>query len=168
MFTVESVRNNLQWLYREGVKAAGYDEAAVEAMLKQLDFRKLAQAFRADARVVRDYEAHSDCTDAVNIMGRELFGERATLLYADEPDGDWCGGFSCNELWMQERGVLVTTRCVAVQARLDCGAEILSCFRRMEKYPWQSELRLNLDVLTARLRAMCVPVRLGLIPVYDA
>ena len=168
MFTVESVRNNLQWLYREGVQAAGYDEAFVEAMLSTIDYRRLAQALRAEARIVRDYEAQSDCLCAMNYMGKDLFGERAVLLYADEHDGEWCGGFSCNELWMQERGVLVTTRCVAVRARMDCGAEIITDFRRMEKYPWQSELDLRLEVLTARLLAMCVPVRLGLIPVYDA
>ena len=64
--------------------------------------------------------------------------------------------------------MLVTTRCVAVRSRMDCGEDLLIDFRRTEKYPWQSELDLNLEVLTARLVAMCAPVRLGLIPVYDA
>ena len=168
MFTVESVKNNLEWLYREGVQAAGCDEALVVAMLDMIDYRRLAQALREEAKIVRDYEVHSDCPGAMNYMGRELFGERAVLLYADDPDGDWCGGFSCHELWMQERGMLVTTRCVAVRTRMDCGEELLIDFRRMENYPWQSELDLNLEVLTARLVAMCAPVRLGLIPVYDA
>ena len=168
MFTVESVRNNLQWLYREGVQAAGYDGAYVEAMLRLLDFRQLAQALRAEARVVRAYEVHSDCLSAMNYMGEDLFGQRAALLGGDSPDGLWCNGLSCHELWMQERGTLVTTRCVAVRTRLDCGAVMLSDYRSMGKYPWQSELCLNLELLTARLRAMCVPVRMGLVPVYDA
>ncbi|MBQ9348706.1 MAG: hypothetical protein IJT94_15455 [Oscillibacter sp.] len=168
MFTVESVRNNLQWLYREGVQAAGCDETLVEAMLRTIDYWRLAQALRAEARIVRDCEVHSDCPGAMNDMGKDLFGERAVRLYDDAPDGDWCGGFSCYELWMQERGMLVTTRCVSVRARLVCGAEIITEFRRTEKYPWQSELDLRLEVLTARLLAMCVPVRLGLVPLYDS
>ena len=168
MYDTRTVRNSIRYLYRGAVHEHGYAPETVNALLREVDCKALSAVFRKTARSVYAFETRGRQPLPLLYRGRDLFGQRAALLDADSPDGLWCNGLSCHELWMQERGTLVTTRCVAVRTRLDCGAVMLSDYRSIGKYPWQSELCLNLELLTARLRAMCVPVRLGLVPVYDA
>ena len=80
MFSVQKVENNIRSLYRYGMDAAGYSKASVESMLDTLNFYELAQAAQHNSTT-----PHASVLNSAMFShrGRELFGQRAALLYAD-------------------------------------------------------------------------------------
>lgn len=181
MFTVSSVMKSVGNLYRDGVHEAGYAEASVNSMLGKIDFNALAQALCHNARHAYMFTADSNLPGYFDYRGRDLFGQRAVPLYEDPDDSapDTPDASRAYELWLLENGMIVVTsrvtmtlRCPAQCALRDkrrCpkNGQCVCVYRDIRRYPWQSEMRLDLESLTEELRKMCLPVYRNKIPVYE-
>lgn len=185
MFSVQKVKNEIQSLYRYGMDAVGYSKTDVESMLKTIDFAALTQALRHNSETVYSIFVDGDLPDMLRHRGRELFGERAARIYVDNvlPDSERLEkrvtdgnlvfrrgnglfeGYS-RELWLPEHGPLVTSACMT--HGLFCASGwTLTMHREAGRYPWDSEIRLNLAELTNGLNRMCAPVHKGEYPLYE-
>lgn len=83
MYSVDSVENAIRELYFTGVANDLYSRGEVEHLLYGIDFLALTQAIRHKAETVYAYTAQSERPKSLNYRGRELFDQRATLLYVD-------------------------------------------------------------------------------------
>ena len=88
MFSVSQVEKALRSMYHYGIEGSNYDEADVERMLNAINFPALAQAVQHDAVTVDSFAIESDIPGMFRYHGRELFGQRAALLYIDKPTSD--------------------------------------------------------------------------------
>ena len=169
MFTVSSLEASIRGLYRDAVHEDNYSDEAVEAMLNKLDFPSLAQALRNDARFVYAYYTQGDKPRALNYRGRDLFGQRATLIQEDEErhvEGS-VDGRHTYELWLLEDGNFMCVACVKMGFQTAKKDGYLTEYRETLGYPWQTELNMDLEGLTRKLSDMCVPVLKGEVPVYE-
>ena len=88
MFSVNQVEKALRSMYHYGIEESNYDKADVERMLNAISFPALAQALQHDAVTVDSFAIESDIPGMFRYRGRELFGQRAALLYIDKPTSD--------------------------------------------------------------------------------
>lgn len=88
MFSVKQVEKALCSMYRYGIDAENYDAEDVENMLKEISFPALARIVQHNAVNVHSFTVESDIPGMFRYRGRELFGQRAALLYIDKPTSD--------------------------------------------------------------------------------
>ena len=156
MFSEHTLKYSLRYLYRGAVHEYGCSEKDANALLEQLDFRKLASAFRQKARRVYAFEALKDGVSPPEFRGRDLFGQWAVCVYNDAVpltkevlpslSRAW-------EVWMTEDGNLRTVSCILNK---DSVEPLETRFREVCGYPFGCELNLNLDETTKQLRKMYI------------
>ena len=115
MFSEHTLKYSLRYLYRGAVHEYGCNEKDANALLEQLDFRKLASAFRQKARRVYAFEALKDGVSPPEFRGRDLFGQWAVRVYNDVTplkDDSLPTLSRAWEVWMKEDGNLVTVSCI--------------------------------------------------------
>ena len=169
MFSVKKLEERLTSLYRYGIHEAGYDEADVEAMLRNIDFPALAQAVRHNAQNVHACTLDTTIPNTLQYRGRDLFGTRAArlLIVPDESMPESAIVSRYHELWTLEYGEMLTTSCLTV--KFDCPflGRLEIEYREPGRYPWESGVKINLAALTRNLRQMCLPVYQGKVPIYE-
>ena len=156
MFSEHTLKHSLRYLYRGAVHEYGCNEKDANALLEQLDFRKLASAFRQKARRVYAFEALKDGVSPPEFRGRDLFGQWAVRVYHknNKPANDKFPMLSIDwEVWMMEDGNLRTVSCILNK---DSVEPLETRFREVCGYPFGCELNLNLDETTKQLRKMYV------------
>ena len=154
MFSEHTLKYSLRYLYRGAVHEYGCNEKDANALLEQLDFRKLASAFRQKARRVYAFEALKDGVSPPEFRGRDLFGQWAVRVYNDAvpPTKEALPSLSrAWEVWMTEDGNLRTVSCILNK---DSVEPLETRFREVCGYPFGCELNLNLDETTTQLRKM--------------
>ena len=154
MFSEHTVKYSLRYLYRGAVHEYGCNEKDANALLEKLDFRKLASAFRQQARRVYAFEALKDGVSPPEFRGRDLFGQWAVCVYHknNQPENakfpmlsvDW-------EVWMKEDGNLLTVSCILNKNNIE---PLETRFREVCGYPFGCELNPALNDVTAQLRKM--------------
>ena len=184
MFSEGKLEELLRNVYYGGIDGAGYAEESVKGMLNMIDFHALTQAIRHEAQPVYAFALQGYLDGTFQRHGdRELFGQRATLLYeVPLDDEDWMHTGRLphiRELWMLESGQLVTVSCARLELTVlsaecmfckrrdvDCGGIAWGRLEQREdvKYPWLDGVPLELEDLTMNLRQMCLPVYEGRIP----
>ena len=151
MFSEHTLTHSLRYLYRGAVHEYGCDKKDADALLKQLDFRKLATAFRQRARRVYAFETLKDGVSPPEFRGRDLFGQWAVCVYDDVTPlkKDALPTLSrAWEVWMLEDGNLRTVSCIINQDSVE------TRFREVCGYPFGCELNLKLDEVNGQLRKM--------------
>ena len=88
MFSVNQMEKALRSMYHYGIEGSNYDKADIERMLNAISFPALAQAVQHEAVAVDSFAIESDIPGMFRYRGRELFGQRAALLYIDKPTSD--------------------------------------------------------------------------------
>ena len=167
MYKIDSLENAVRELYYSGIAGADYEDAAVEAMLDSIVFYALLQAVRHNAQTVHAYTTEGKEPMSFNYRGKDLFGQRATLLYEDNDQS--CASIVLTdrtyELWLLEDMDLVAVACVS----LDCGdGEYVTEYREIkEGDPWDSPMYLDLDELVDEINAMCAAYYESDIPLYE-
>ena len=156
MFSEHTLTHSLRYLYRGAVHEYGCDKKDADALLKQLDFRKLATAFRQRARRVYAFETLKDGVSPPEFRGRDLFGQWAVRVYDDVTpltknalptlSRAW-------EVWMTEDGNLRTVSCILNKNSVE---PLETRFREVCGYPFGCELNLKLDKVNEQLREMYV------------
>lgn len=156
MFSEHTLTHSLRYLYRGAVHEYGCDKKDADALLKQLDFRKLATAFRQRARRVYAFETLKDGVSPPEFRGRDLFGQWAVRVYDDVTPltKDALPTLSrAWEVWMTEDGNLRTVSCILNK---DSVEPLETRFREVCGYPFGCELNLKLDKVNEQLREMYV------------
>ena len=82
MYSVDSLEYAVRHLFQGGIGEHGYSEEEVETLLHGIDFEALLQAVRHNAQTVHAYTTDGKAPMSFNYRGRDLFGQRATRLYA--------------------------------------------------------------------------------------
>ena len=153
MFSEHTLKYSLRYLYRGAVHEYGCSEKDADALLKQLDFRKLASAFRQKARRVYAFEALKDGVSPPEFRGRDLFGQWAVRVYNDVTplkDDSLPTLSRAWEVWMKEDGNLVTVSCITNTDSCE------TRFREICGYPFGCALNPKLEDVTEQLRTMYV------------
>ena len=156
MFSEHTLTHSLRYLYRGAVHEYGCDKKDADALLKQLDFRKLATAFRQRARRVYAFETLKDGVSPPEFRGRDLFGQWAVRVYDDVTPltKDALPTLSrAWEVWMTEDGNLRTVSCILNKNSVE---PLETRFREVCGYPFGCELNLKLDKVNEQLREMYV------------
>ena len=156
MFSEHTVKYSLRYLYRGAVHEYGCKETDADAMLEQLDYRKLASAFRQRARRVYAFEALKEGLSSPEFRGRDLFSQWAVCVYEDVTPltDDALPTLSrAWEVWLKEDGNLVTVSCILNR---DSVEPLETRFREICGYPFGCALNLELEDVTAQLRTMYV------------
>ena len=167
MYNVNLLAISLELFYRAAIAEGDYTEESVEAMLNEIDDYSLLQAVRHNARTVYAYTTQGQRNNSFNYRGRDLFGQRATLLYEDfdQNTAEAVLTDRTYELWLLEDMTLAAVSRVTVD--YDNG-EYRTEYREIcGKQPWESSMYIDLEELTKNLVAMCDTVCLGEIPVYE-
>ena len=154
MFSEHTLTHSLRYLYRGAVHEYGCDKKDADALLKQLDFRKLATAFRQRARRVYAFETLKDGVSPPEFRGRDLFGQWAVCVYDDVTPlkKDAFPTLSrAWEVWMLEDGNLRTVSCILNK---DSVEPLETRFREVCGYPFGCELNLKLDEVNGQLLKM--------------
>ena len=130
MFSEGKLEELLRNVYYGGIDGAGYAEESVKGMLNMIDFHALAQAIRHEAQPVYAFALQGYLDGTFQRHGdRELFGQRATLLYEvplDDEDWMYTGRLPhIRELWMLESGQLVTVSCARLELTVLSGVYVL-------------------------------------------
>ena len=153
MFSEHTLKYSLRYLYRGAVHEYGCSEKDADALLKQLDFRKLALAFRQRARRVYAFETLKDGFSLPEFRGRDLFGQWAVRVYNDVTpltDDSLPTLSRAWEVWMKEDGNLVTVSCITNTDSCE------TRFREICGYPFGCALNPKLEDVTEQLRTMYV------------
>lgn len=153
MFSEHTLKYSLRYLYRGAVHEYGCNEKDANALLEQLDFRKLASAFRQKARRVYAFEALKDGVSPLEFRGRDLFGQWAVRVYNDVTplkDDSLPTLSRAWEVWMKEDGNLVTVSCITNTDSCE------TRFREICGYPFGCALNPKLEDVTEQLRTMYV------------
>ncbi len=153
MFSEHTLKYSLRYLYRGAVHEYGCNEKDANALLEQLDFRKLASAFRQKARRVYAFEALKDGVSPPEFRGRDLFGQWAVRVYNDVTplkDDSLPTLSRAWEVWMKEDGNLVTVSCITNTDSCE------TRFREICGYPFGCALNPKLEDVTEQLRTMYV------------
>ena len=153
MFSEHTLKYSLRYLYRGAVHEYGCNEKDADALLEQLDFRKLASAFRQKARRVYAFEALKDGVSPPEFRGRDLFGQWAVRVYNDVTplkDDSLPTLSRAWEVWMKEDGNLVTVSCITNTDSCE------TRFREICGYPFGCALNPKLEDVTEQLRTMYV------------
>ena len=159
MYSAELVRHAMRYLYRGAVHENGYDRAAVERLLKRLDFTALASVFSQQARRVYAYQTWDRDASPLEFRGQDLFGKTAVLVYEDlffytmRWTSLWLRTAErAYEIWLKEDGNLVTVSRVGVNHNR---GEFKTEFREIRGFPYVCGMELNLERLTEELLALC-------------
>ena len=153
MFSEHTLKYSLRYLYRGAVHEYGCSEKDADALLKQLDFRKLALAFRQRARRVYAFETLKDGFSLPEFRGRDLFGQWAVRVYNDVTplkDDSLPTLSRAWEVWMKEDGNLATVSCITNTDSCE------TRFREICGYPFGCALNPKLEDVTEQLRTMYV------------
>ena len=153
MFSEHTLKYSLRYLYRGAVHEYGCNEKDANALLEQLDFRKLASAFRQKARRVYAFETLKDGFSLPEFRGRDLFGQWAVCVYDDVTplkDDSLPTLSRAWEVWMKEDGNLVTVSCITNTDSCE------TRFREICGYPFGCALNPKLEDVTEQLRTMYV------------
>ena len=153
MFSEHTLKYSLRYLYRGAVHEYGCNEKDANALLEQLDFRKLASAFRQKARRVYAFETLKDGFSLPEFRGRDLFGRWAVRVYNDVTplkDDSLPTLSRAWEVWMKEDGNLVTVSCITNTDSCE------TRFREICGYPFGCALNPKLEDVTEQLRTMYV------------
>ena len=153
MFSEHTLKHSLRYLYRGAVHEYGCNEKDANALLEQLDFRKLASAFRQKARRVYAFETLKDGFSLPEFRGRDLFGQWAVRVYNDVTplkDDSLPTLSRAWEVWMKEDGNLVTVSCITNTDSCE------TRFREICGYPFGCALNPKLEDVTEQLRTMYV------------
>ena len=104
MFSPQKVEGDIRSLYYYGMDAAGYSRASVESMLDKLNFYAIAQAVQHNSAPV-----YSSAVDSPMFRqrGRELFGQRAALLYTDSVISDTPVTASYSDCAIPDKAVMI-------------------------------------------------------------
>ena len=159
MYSADTVKHSLQYLYRGTVFKCGNDGKTVERLLRRLNFSTLAAAFSQRTERVYAYQTWEKENSPLEFRGQDLFGQPAVLLYEDLFYFTVRWTSLCLrttdrafEIWLKEDGNLVTVSRMGVN--YDKGAYKTE-FREIRGYPYVSGLELNLERLTEELLALC-------------
>ena len=166
MYSVDSVENAIRELYFTGVANDLYSRGEVEHLLYGIDFLALTQAIRHKAETVYAYTAQSERPKSLNYRGRELFDQRATLLYVDfdQSISEVVTASRTVELWLLEDMSFSAVSRLAV----DCGGGAYCTeYREKKGDPWDSGMDLDLERLTDELLALCAEYTEGDVPCYE-
>ena len=153
MFSEHTLKYSLRYLYRGAVHEYDCNEKDANALLEQLDFRKLASAFRQKARRVYAFETLKDGFSLPEFRGRDLFGQWAVRVYNDVTplkDDSLPTLSRAWEVWMKEDGNLVTVSCITNTDSCE------TRFREICGYPFGCALNPKLEDVTEQLRTMYV------------
>lgn len=155
MYCVDLLQNTIEKLFHDGIGAHGYSEAEVKELLGGMDYGALLQTVRHNAQTVHAYTAQGKVPRSFNYRGRDLFDQRATLLYEDF-DQSWAGIVTTArnyELWLLEDMSLMVVACVS----LDCGdGEYVTEYREVKTGdPWETDICLDLEEVSSKLLGMC-------------
>ena len=153
MFSEHTLKYSLRYLYHGAVHEYGCNEKDANALLEQLDFRKLASAFRQKARRVYAFETLKDGFSLPEFRGRDLFGQWAVRVYNDVTplkDDSLPTLSRAWEVWMKEDGNLVTVSCITNTDSCE------TRFREICGYPFGCALNPKLEDVTEQLRTMYV------------
>lgn len=167
MYNVKLLTVTLNLFYRTAVTADDYTEESVAAMLDEIDEYSLLQAVRHNARTVYAYTTQGKQDKSFNYRGRDLFGQRATLLYEDfdQNTAEAVLTDRTYELWLLEDMTFAVVSRVSVD--FDNGAYRTEYREICGKHPWDSPMCIDLEELTGNLKEMCVAVYESEQPVYE-
>lgn len=166
MYSVDSLEQAVRRLYRSGIGEGRYDEATVTELLEGLDFFSLAQAVRHKAATPYVYVTHGSQPHSFRYRSRELFGQRATLMYddLDQCSADVVIAARTMELWLLEDMTFAAVACVTVDhAEGDYTCE----YREVKGDPWGCGMCLDLEELATRLDRMSWSAYDNGTPVYE-
>ena len=167
MYIVSSLEYVIDRLFRCGVGNPGYKEQEVEELLAGMDYNSLLQAVRHEAKTVYAYATYGKPPQTFNYRGRDLFGQRATLLYDDFDQSDAAQVLAERryELWLLEDMSLVVVSCVSVDF---AGGEFVTEYREIKQGdPWNTPMCLDLEELRNRLVEMFCQCYEHELPLYE-
>lgn len=167
MYNEKLLTITLNLFYRAAIVEDGYAEDAIAAMLDEFDAYSLLQAVRHKAQTVYAYTTQGKQEKSFNYRGRDLFGQRATLLYEDfdQNTAEAVLTDRTYELWLLEDMTLAAVSRVTVD--YDNGAYRTEYREICGKNPWDSPLFIDLEELTGNLTEMCDAIYESEIPVYE-
>lgn len=166
MYTPKTVEQSLRYLYRGAIHEQDYNERAVESLLGMLDFHALAQLLRHQAEHVQTFITKSKCPLALDYRSRDLFNQRAALIYEDT-DQFSQGIVNTSrvfELWLLENGNFSCVSCVTVNF---LHGSFVAQYREERGCPWEAGMWISLEDLTAGLEDACEQVYRAEIPLYE-
>ncbi len=168
MYSVDALKDTIESLFLDSIGEHDYTEAEVKLLLEGIDFDALLQAVRHNAQTVHTYATQGKAPRSFHYRGGDLFGQRATLLYADFDNQHWVGIVEMArsyELWLLEDMSLTVVACVG----LDCGnGEYVTEYREIKPGdPWETGMYLDLEELSGLLLGKCCRQSEGSIPIYE-
>lgn len=167
MYSVDSLEYAVRHLFQGGIGEHGYSETEVETLLHGIDFEALLQAVRHNAQTVHAYTTEGKELMSFNYRGKDLFGQRATLLYDDFDQSDAAQVLAERryELWLLEDMSLVVVSCVSVDF---AGGEFVTEYREIKQGdPWNTPMCLDLEELRNRLVEMFCQCYEHELPLYE-
>ena len=167
MYNVNLLAISLNLFYRAAIAEDDYTEESIAAMLDEIDDYSLLQAVRHNAQTVYTYTTQGKQDKSFNYRGRDLFGQRATLLYEDfdQNTAEAVLTDRSYELWLLEDMTLAAVSRVSVD--YDNGAYRTEYREICGERPWDSPMCIDLEELTGNLTAMCDAVYESEQPVYE-
>ena len=167
MYSVDSLEYAVRHLFQGGIGEHGYSEEEVETLLHGIDFEALLQAVRHNAQTVHAYTTEGKEPMSFNYRGKDLFGQRATLLYDDFDQSDAAQVLAERryELWLLEDMSLVVTACVCVNFG---DGEFVTEYREIKQGdPWHTPMCLDLEELRQKLGDMFCQCYEHELPIYE-
>lgn len=166
MYSADSLEHAFGLLYRSGIRDGGYSEAEVEELLEGLDFHCLVQVVRHHMASPYAFATQGRLPKSFNYRSRELFGQKAALLYddLDQCSADVVLAARTMELWLLEDMTFVAVACVTVD---HTEGEYTCEYREAKGDPWECGMCLDLEELTACLDRMSWAAYENETPVYE-
>lgn len=153
MYNKQELENIIQEMFSDATER-GYTEEEAEDLLDGICFDTLLQAIRHNAERVYVFRTDTECEIGLNYRGKELFDQRATLLYEEIHDAVCDVGFvfRSTEMWLLENMSIAVVSCVSVVIGND---ELAAEYRVVKSYDWEDCGIENLEDFAEELRAMC-------------
>lgn len=160
MFNEREMSKAIDWLFElfEPDDYEGYDEEEI-GYAGGLCLPEVCIALRGNAQTVYQYTADGPHEKSFHHRGKELFGQRACLLYSDIDHGvcDIATTAYSTELWLLEDMTFAIVRCVSIEyGAEDCNytTEYRSFVKMVED---GDDLFFSPEDLMEELEEMCIP-----------
>lgn len=160
MFNEKEMSKAIAWLFElyEPNDYAGYDEDEI-GYAGGLCLPEVCVALRGSAQTVYEYSADGPCEKSFHYRGKELFGQRACLVFSDMERGicDIATTSYESELWMLEDMSFVIVHSTTITFGSDneiYETEYRTISKRVES---RDDLFFSPDDLIECLEGMCAP-----------
>lgn len=166
MYDMDCLKAEITRLFYARMDRGGHTPEEIRQYLGGLDFQALTQTVRDRARTVYAYTTQGRHEKSFNYRGEELFGQRATLLYAEDDQSTAEAAVTTRtlELWLLEDMGLAAVACITVDYE---NGEYITEYRAMKGDPAECEMCLDLEELAQALDQMCWPWYEHEQPVYE-